>query len=156
MKNFKQKLTPMMAMEKMRKYCDYQERCHQEVRTKLLTLGVYGQNLEEIIAELIQEGCLNEERYARAYTRGKFRIKKWGRIKITHQLKAKHVSDYCIQAGLEEIDEEEYYEAIRYNINIAISMGHKSDFEISQYLMAKGFESGLINEALADIHRDAK
>ncbi|HMW74930.1 MAG TPA: hypothetical protein PKD40_04710, partial [Saprospiraceae bacterium] len=64
--------------------------------------------------------------------------------------------DYCIQAGLEEIDEEEYYEAIRYNINIAISMGHKSDFEISQYLMAKGFESGLINEALADIHRDAK
>lgn len=78
MKNFKQSLTPMMAMVKLRKYCDYQERCHQEVRNKLLELGVYGMDLEEVITQLIQEGHLNEERYAKSFVRGKFRIKRSG------------------------------------------------------------------------------
>lgn len=144
-------LTPMMAMLRMRKYCDYQERCHQEVRTKLLELGVYGMDLEEVISQLIQEGLLNEERFARSYARGKFRIKKWGRMKIARQLKTKNVSEYCIKAGLEEIDEEEYYQTILYNIQKAKSSGKSSEYDIVQYMLAKGFESSLVKEALKDI-----
>lgn len=151
MKDFNQSLTPMMAMVRMRKYCDYQERCHQEVRSKLLELGVYGMDLEEVLTQLIQEGYLNEERFARSYTRGKFRIKKWGRQKIVRALKAKNVSEYCIRAGLEEIDEEEYYQTILYNIQKAKSTGKTSDHDVIQNLFAKGFEINLIKEVLSDI-----
>jgi regulatory protein len=64
---------------KLRHYCAYQERCHEEVRTKLLSLKIYGSDLEEIINKLIEDDFLNEERFAKAYAGGKFRIKKWGR-----------------------------------------------------------------------------
>ena len=65
------------ALLKMQQYCVYQDRCHQEVRSKLLDLGVYGDRLEEIIARLIAENFLNEERFARSFARGKFRMKQW-------------------------------------------------------------------------------
>ncbi len=150
MKNFKQSLTPMMAMVKLRKYCDYQERCHQEVRNKLLELGVYGMDLEEVITQLIQEGHLNEERYAKSFVRGKFRIKRWGRIKLLHELKKKNISRYCIQSGLEEIDEDDYQQAIIYNIEKARSAGHISDFDIIQYTSRKGFETDLVKSVLKE------
>ena len=148
MKNFKQTITPMMAIVKLRKYCDYQERCHQEVRNKLLELGVYGMDLEEVIIQLIQEGHLNEERYAKSFVRGKFRIKRWGRIRLLHELKRKNISSYCIQSGLEEIDEEDYHQAILYNIKKARSAGHVSDFDIVQYTTRKGFEAELVKSVL--------
>ena len=66
--------TREINLEKMKKFCAYQERCHAEVRNKLLKLKIYGDDLEEIIAELIIEGFLSEDRYARAYVRGKFRM----------------------------------------------------------------------------------
>lgn len=153
MKNFKQSVTPMMAMVKLRKYCDYQDRCHQEVRNKLLELGVYGMDLEEVITQLIQEGYLNEERYSKSFVRGKFRIKRWGRIKLIHELKKKNISSYCIQSGLEEIDEDEYRQAITYNIEKARAAGHLSDFDILQYTARKGFESELVKSLLKEISR---
>ena len=96
------------AYLKLRTYCAYQERCHSEVRTKLISLKIYGDDLEEVIADLIQENFLDEERFARAFSRGKFRIKKWGKYKITQELKRKRVSEYCIKKGLSEIDQDEY------------------------------------------------
>lgn len=92
----------------IQKYCAAQERCHNEVRSKLLTMHVYGDDLEGIMSDLITEGFLNEERYARSYARGQFRINSWGRIKIKHGLRAKRVPERIIQQGLDEIDEEEY------------------------------------------------
>lgn len=89
-------------------YCRYQERCHSEVRNKLFELGCRGSDVDEYLAEVIAAGFLNEERYARAYARGKFRMKQWGRVKITQQLKLRKVSEYCIKRGLAEIDAEEY------------------------------------------------
>jgi len=76
------KLTQQINLEKLRRYCAYQDRCHQEVRQKLLSLKMYGDDLEEIITELINEDFLNEERYAQSFARGKFRMKKWG---LLHQ-----------------------------------------------------------------------
>jgi regulatory protein len=93
-------------------YCKYQERCHSEVRNKLFELGCRDSEVEEYLSEVIAAGFLNEERYARAYARGKFRMKHWGRVKITQQLKFKKVSEYCIRKGLTEIDPEEYEQKV--------------------------------------------
>ena len=98
------------AHEVLKKYCIYQDRCHSEVRTRLLKLKIYGDDLEDIISDLIQENYLNEERFAKAYVRGKYRMKSWGRIRIIMGLKQKKVSEYCIRQGMKEILEEEYIE----------------------------------------------
>lgn len=97
-----------VVLQKLQKYCAYQDRCHQEVRRKLLGLEVYGDDLEEVIYELVQDNFLNEERFARSFARGKYRIKKWGKYRIKSELKQRQISDYCIRKAMTEIDEEEY------------------------------------------------
>lgn len=101
------------ALNKLKHYCAYQDRSHKEVRTKLLKLKVYGDDLEEIMSELIKEKFLDESRYACSFARGKFRLKKWGRNKIIQQLKQHEISDYCIRKAMKEIDEDEYRETLR-------------------------------------------
>ncbi len=96
----------------MQRYCAYQDRCHSEVRSKLLDLGIYGDELEEVIAELITDNFLNEERFARSYARGKFNIKKWGRIRIKQELKRRHITAYCLRKAMEEIEEEDYLKTL--------------------------------------------
>jgi regulatory protein len=75
-------LAPSEVKKKIYHYCAYQERCHQEVRNKLYDLGSTTSEVEEMISHLITEGYLNEERFARAYAGGKFRLKNWGKMKI--------------------------------------------------------------------------
>ncbi len=133
----------------MQKYCAYQDRCHSEVRHKLISLGIYGDDLEEIIFDLIQENFLNEERFARSYARGKFRIKQWGRNKIIRELNARQVSEYCIRMALEEIDEEEYLQTLK---KLAQKKWKEyrgmKNFErkgrLARYLSSRGFENELI------------
>lgn len=100
------------ALLKAQRFCAYQDRCHQEVRFKLLEWGVFGDDLENVLMELIQERFLDEERFARSFTRGKFRIKQWGRIRILQELKRRDISDYCIRAGMSEIEEEDYIQTL--------------------------------------------
>lgn len=100
------------ALELLKKYCVYQDRCHSEVRTRLLKLNIYGDDLEDIIADLIVDKYLDEERFAKAYVRGKYRQKSWGRNKIKQGLQVKKVSEYCIKSGMKEIDEIEYMEIL--------------------------------------------
>src|SRR3990170_4529848 len=101
-------LTPREAREKIQRYCAYQERSHREVRNKLHEFGLYRKDVDEIISDLITDGFLNEERFAKAFAGGKFRMKKWGRIKISHALEAKGISQNCIRIGLKEIEEASY------------------------------------------------
>ena len=141
------------AKVKAARYCAYQERCQQEVREKLNTLGLHHDQVEEILADLITEGYINEERFARVYAGGKFRIKKWGKIKITNALKSKHISDYCIQKGLEEIDSNEYLVAIDDIISRRNGPHAERDVfirrnKIAKYLIGKGFEPELVWEQL--------
>ncbi len=144
------------ALKKMQKYCAYQDRCHQEVRTKLLSLKVYGQTLENVIMLLIQERFLDEERFAKSFARGKFRIKKWGKIRIKQELKKRGVSDYCIRKGLAEIEEEDYRQTIRtLIIKKKASVRNQNDFvrdkKIVTFLQNKGFETALILEIIKEI-----
>jgi regulatory protein len=96
----KKKLTPNQALIKAQMSCAYQERCQQEIRDKLYEWGLHSNEVENIIADLISTNFLNEERFAKAFAGGKFRIKKWGKVKIKIELKKRKISDYCIRKGL--------------------------------------------------------
>lgn len=142
------------ALLKMQQYCAYQERCQNEVRSKLIELGVYGEVLENVIADLISENFLNEERFAKAFAGGKFRIKHWGRVKIIQELKAKKISDYCIRKALEsETNEEDYRATLLEVLNKKSNLLSETDkFKKNQklacYAMSRGFEIELIWDCL--------
>jgi regulatory protein len=112
-KMYKKQLTPEQALQKLKHYCAYQERCHSEVKEKLYSLGIRKSGHDELIASLIEEDYLNEERFAIAFAGGKFRMKQWGRIKIKYELKQKQVSDYSIKKALKEIEEDDYRTALK-------------------------------------------
>ncbi|WP_343304516.1 regulatory protein RecX [Chitinophaga niabensis] len=141
---------------KLRYYCAYQERCHVEVREKCWELGLRGEDIENAIAHLVEDGFLNEERYAKAYAGGKFRMQQWGRKKISMMLKQKQVSDYCIRKGLAEIDEEEYMQTLQ---QLAEKKYHllrseqylKRQYKTLQYLLQRGFEQELARAAIEQI-----
>ena len=143
------------ATVKMQLYCAYQDRCHQEVRYKLVSLKVYGDQLEQVMSQLIQDGYLSDERYARSFARGKYRMKKWGKLRIQRELKAKQISVYCIKKALAEIDEEgDYletleevlrkYQAKRVDKYDAYALRQKT----YQHALSKGFEPELIGKGL--------
>ena len=146
------------ALERMRKYCAYQDRAHSEVRTKLIGIKIYGDELEEIMARLISEGFLNEERFARSYVRGKFRMNKWGKFKIEQHLKHKGVSDYCIRKGMEEIEQEEYTNCIDGLISRQLpdTPDAVTRQKIVNSLMRKGFEPELIKSRIAILEREQR
>jgi regulatory protein len=109
------------ALEKIKHYCSYQERNHQEVKDKLYSFGLFASQVEEILSELISENYLNEERYAIAFAGGKFRMKDWGRIKIRYELKKNKVSDYCIKKALAQIDETDYIKTAKKMITFKLN-----------------------------------
>jgi len=155
LKEFPKYISKDEALSKLQTYCAYQDRCHSEVRTKLLSYKIYGDDLEEIITELIKEKFLNEERFARSYARGKFRIKKWGKNKITQELKRKRVSEYCIKKGLSEIDHDEYLETAfkliqKYylSLNGIVPIKKQKTFA---HAYRKGYESFIITDVLNQI-----
>ena len=99
---YKKYLTKEQALQKLKHYCAYQERCHSEVKEKLFSLGIWKKDHDEIVATLIEESYLNEERFAIAFASGRFQIKQWGRVKIKYELKQKQVSEYSIKKALKQ------------------------------------------------------
>ena len=155
----KQKRAPLdykSALQKAADFCAYQERSQQEVRDRLYTYGLHQDEVEEALSELIVQGFINEERFAKAYAGGKFRMKGWGKRKIIEGLKYHRISDYCLKKGLAEIDDEAYYQTLlkhaekKYN-----SLNERSDYvlkgKLTQHLVSKGFEFDLIKEAIDEV-----
>lgn len=146
-------LTPAEALAKAQRYCAYQERCHSEMRGKLLNWGVYGDTLEEVLAALIAEGFLNEERFACTFARGKFRIKGWGRLRIERELRMRQVSDYCIRKAMQEIPDEEYRQSLEQQLRKKAAEHAGLDaFQLKTKLLRhaaqRGFETELSWEVL--------
>jgi len=156
---YKKQLTKEQALQKLRHYCGYQERCHAEVKTKLYELGVRKADHDEIISTLIEEDYLNEERFAIAFAGGKFRMKQWGRIKIKYELKQKQVSEYNIKKALKQVNEEDYLKTLdklaeeKYS-TLKSEQWLTTKKKTMDYLMQKGFEPELINRAIQKITRD--
>jgi regulatory protein len=141
------------ALATLRKWCAMQERCQQESFFKLRKLGLTAEQSEQAIGQLISEGFINEERFARTFARGKFRIKKWGRRKILFELKKKKISDYCLRRAMQEIDAGDYRctldELIRKKSKeIKDRDVHARNCKLSSFLISKGFEPELVREVL--------
>jgi len=150
---YKKYLTKEQALQKLKHYCAYQERCHSEVKEKLYNLGVWKKEHDEIIASLIEENYLNEERFAIAFAGGRFRIKQWGRVKIKYELKQKQVSDYSIKKALKQIDETDYFKVLNKLAKEKYTSLKSEQHLIRKkktinYLIGKGFEMELVRGAV--------
>lgn len=147
------KLPPEVARQKIKNWCAYQERSQYEAWKKLGAYGLKSEEVEEIIADLIQENFLNEERFALALAGGKFRIKHWGKNKIKAELKKHKVSDYSINKALKSIEAGEYDKMIASVIEkksklIKVQDAQKKFYSLLNYLVSRGFESDLVKEHL--------
>jgi regulatory protein len=147
------------AQEKIRRFCAYQERHHQEVRSKLISYGIAADAVEEIIASLILDGFLNEERFAKAFAGGKFRMKKWGRLRIVNALESRGITKACIRAGLAEIDPDEYLQALRHTLGQkARQLDEPNLFvmrdKLSKYAILRGYEPETVWEMIRELYPD--
>ena len=152
-KKSKKYLTPQQALLKAQTYCAYQERSQQEVRNKLYEWGLYAEVVEETISKLVTDNFLNEERFAVAFAGGKFRIKKWGRVKIKIELKKKKTSEYCIRNALSMITDKDYIQTLKKVLNekskqVKEKNAIKRNYKIGQHAISKGFEPDLVWDIL--------
>ena len=142
-----------IILAKAQAFCSYQERYQQEVRNKLYLWGLWKNEVELIIAELVSTNFINEQRYATTFAGGKFRIKKWGRLKIKAELKKRNIADYCIKIALQEINEVDNAKTINKIISEKAKTIKATDIftrkhKIAAYLMSRGFESERVWELI--------
>ena len=147
-----------MARQRIESWCAYQERAQQETRDKLYEYGLHKTDVEQIITELIGNNFLNEERFAIAFAGGKFRIKKWGKVKIKIELRQRKVSDYCINKALKQIPDKDYFSTLEKIILqksklVKETNKIKKHYKLIQYAASRGFEKDLIVDVLNEIEK---
>jgi regulatory protein len=142
--------SPEKALQKLKHFCGYQERSHTEVKQKLYSMGLFKNEVEELISRLIEEEYLNEERFALHFTSGKSRIKGWGKVKIRYELKQKGISEFCIVKALKSLDESEYTASFK-RIADKKWLALQSEKNIfakknkwRQFLLQRGFDHAII------------
>jgi len=148
------------AVQKAKLYCRYQERSHFEVTTRLYNLGLFRTDVEKALVQLIEEGYLNEQRFANHFVTGKFRSRQWGRIKIIHALKQKRIGPAILQEALKGIDEEEYLGVLQKLAEEKWAMVNEASYftklaKTTHYLLQKGYEADRISKIIAAFPRNA-
>lgn len=143
---------------KLESYCAYQERCHKEVENKLTEYRLIPQAKDKILLHLIENDFLNEERFAKTFARGKFRIKKWGKQRIIKELRLKGISEYNIKSALNEIDDEAYIctfneLAEKRCTQLTDKNKYKKRKKLADYLLYRGWESVLVFEKVKALIR---
>lgn len=141
------------AKPKLEKYCAYQERSHKQVFDKCRSYGLSESDSNEILVELIQSNFLNEERFVEAYVKGKFKIKSWGKQKISQGLKLAGINQKLISLSIQEIKFEDYIKTIQRLAEKKLkTLKEGTDFEkkikVQRYLLSKGYKYDEISEAL--------
>lgn len=148
-----------LILQKAASYCAYQERTQDEVRKRLQKWEVWGDEADEIIAELISQNYLSEERFAKTYAGGKFRIKNWGKMKIKQELHRRGLSEYSIQQGMKEIPEESYQTSLKEVLikkKAQLLRTETDKFKLKQKLvrfaLGKGYESELVWKTVENLN----
>ena len=152
----KKTYTVQEATKKLEHYCAYQERCHQEVRKKLESMYMIPQAIDVIIVHLLKHNFLNEERFAKTFVSGKFKIKRWGRNRLTYELKKKDIGKVNINQALAEIGNAEYIEvfnglAEKKANSITESNKYKKRKKLIDYLLYRGWETHLVYEKAKEL-----
>ena len=145
-----------IAIERLKNYCALQDKCQWDVIQKMQEWGLLEVSKNHILELLIQEKYVDEERYSRSFCRGKFRIKKWGKIKISNELKKKYISEVCITKGLEEINDFEYQEELNKQYHKKKSVIKEKNYfikkkKIATYLINRGYENNLVWDKLREL-----
>lgn len=146
----------LLIFNKAAAFCAYQERTHGEVRERLRKWGVYGSDAEEIIAGLITQNYLSEERFARTYAGGKFRVRQWGRLKIKMELKRRGLSEYNIGEGIKEIGDSDYKEGLmsllkKKSRSLPGKDSRELEAKLVRFALGKGYEMDLVRESVREI-----
>lgn len=141
------------ALQKLKHFCGYQERCHSEVKEKLYSLGIRKSDHDELVATLIEENYLNEERFAIQFAGGRYRVKNWGRNKIMYALREKKVNDYSIKKALLQIDEVDYKKKLNELVKKRYASLKQEQYLVRKkktidYLLLKGYEFSLVTQAV--------
>ncbi|SRR5690554_2783108 len=145
------------ATRRMERFCVYRERCHKEVRQKLYEMRMIPEAIDHIILHLLQNDFLNETRFAKAFARGKFTIKKWGRKRIVNELKFREISRFNIQIALKEIPESEYFKVFEALVEKRLAQLstekniQKKRKKLADYLFYRGWESELVYGRVREI-----
>lgn len=154
----KQSFTVIETTRKLEHYCAYQERCHKEVYQKLKGMNMIPEAIDSIVVHLIEHKFLNEERFAKAYVRGKFRIKKWGKRRLTLELKKRDITIVNINQALKEIPDQDYVEVFTIlaekrasSLNEVNSLKKKK--KLIDYLLYRGWESHLVYDKANELIR---
>jgi regulatory protein len=148
------------AKKRMERFCAYQERSHQEVVQKLRQMRMIPEAIDTIVVGLIESGFLSEERFALVFSRGKFRQKGWGRVRIRKALEQRNLSEYLIQKALDEIPEQEYLRA--FHALAAARWGQlsretdlqKKKRKFADYLLYRGWEMELVYDEIRVLERN--
>ena len=149
-------LTPDQVLDKMAKYCAYQERCVKDVRDKLKTFEIPEEEKTKIIDYLLDNRFVNDERFAKSFVRGKINQSGWGVNKIRFHLIQKGIDKDTIDEALGQTDEEAYRQRLIDILRMKVkTVKADSDFEkkrkLAAYAMQKGFEGSLVWEVLKDL-----
>ncbi|WP_460220591.1 regulatory protein RecX [Psychroserpens sp. MEBiC05023] len=144
------------AQKKLERYCVYQERCHKEITQKLHDMRMIPEARDQIIVHLLQHNFLNEERYAKAFVRGKFRIKKWGKQRLQIELKRKDINKTIINLALKEIDDNDYYDTFHALAEKKCAIIQESNLQkkrkkLANYLFYRGWESQLVYDKIREL-----
>jgi regulatory protein len=144
------------AIKRLRNYCALEDKCQWDVIQKMQEWGLLEDSQNHILELLIEEKYVDEERYSRSFCRGKFRIKKWGKIKISNELKKKKISEVSINKGLEEISNFEYQEELDMQYHKKKKFIKEENYfikkkKIATYLINKGYESNVVWNKLKEL-----
>jgi len=146
-----------LILQKAAAYCAYQERTQDEVKKRLQKWNVWGEEADEIVAELIVQKYISEERFAKTYAGGKFRMKSWGKLKIKQELNRRGLSDYSIREGMTEIGDDAYVSGLKDLLTKkkALLDGKEPDLfkrkqKLARFAMMKGYESDLVWKMIGD------
>ena len=145
------------ASSRLEGYCAYQERCHKEVRQKLREMRMIPEAVDQIILHLLQHDFLNESRFSKAFARGKFNAKKWGKQRIVRELKMRNISKYNIDLALKEISESDYLSTFQLLSEKRLEQLaseknlQKKRKKLADYLLYRGWESYLVYEKVREL-----
>ncbi len=151
--NSERKYSLLEAKFKLEALCAYQERCSQELDRKMQLWGLDAEDRDRLLADLISNNFLNEERFAEAFVSGKVNIKRWGKIKIRQHLKQKNISEYSIKKGLASISDTVYFSnlehlAARKYAALKEKDSYAKKMKIYRFLASKGYETEYIRDVV--------
>jgi len=155
----KKKISLAQANERIAAYCAYQERCISEVRNKLEEFGLNSSQMDPILNKLTEEGFINETRFAEAFVRGRFTLKKWGRVRIRQELKMRYIPENIIVDALAKIDWDEYWAVLQYLAERKWKLTQepnelKKKAKVQRFLLFRGFENDLIRDVIGEVTKD--